>query len=63
MNLRSIRPLDVDTIINSIKKTNHLVTVEGGFPAFGIGAEICAQVMESKSFMLDNYLNFEAELP
>jgi len=50
VNLRSIRPLDVDTIINSIKKTNHLVTVEGGFPAFGVGAEICAQVMETEAF-------------
>lgn len=53
VNLRSIRPLDVDTIINSVKKTNHLVTVEGGFPAFGIGSEICAQVMESKSLAVD----------
>jgi pyruvate dehydrogenase E1 component beta subunit len=30
--IRSIRPLDIDTIIKSVKKTNHLVTVEGGFP-------------------------------
>ena len=48
VNLRTIRPLDVDTIINSVKKTNRLITVEGGFPQFGVGAEICAQVMESK---------------
>lgn len=32
INLRSIRPLDIETIISSVKKTNHLVTVEGGFP-------------------------------
>ena len=32
INLRSIRPLDIETIIASVKKTNHLVTVEGGFP-------------------------------
>lgn len=32
INLRSIRPLDIETIIKSVKKTNHLVTVEGGFP-------------------------------
>jgi len=50
VNLRSIRPMDVDTIINSVKKTNHLVTVEGGYPQFGVGAEICAQVMESEAF-------------
>lgn len=50
INLRSIRPLDVDTIINSIKKTNRLVTVEGGWPQFGVGSEICAQIMESEAF-------------
>jgi pyruvate dehydrogenase E1 component beta subunit len=32
INLRSIRPLDIDTIAESVKKTGHLVTVEGGFP-------------------------------
>lgn len=32
INLRSIRPLDIETIVKSVKKTNHLVTVEGGFP-------------------------------
>ena len=44
INLRSIRPLDMDTIIASIKKTNRLVTVEGGWPMYGVGSEICAQV-------------------
>lgn len=29
-------------------KTNHLVTVEGGWPQFGVGAEICARIMEGK---------------
>lgn len=32
INLRSIRPLDIETIITSVKKTKHLITVEGGFP-------------------------------
>lgn len=32
VNLRSIRPLDIETIIESVKKTKHLITVEGGFP-------------------------------
>jgi pyruvate dehydrogenase E1 component beta subunit len=50
INLRSIRPLDIETIIKSVKKTNRLVTVEGGFPAFGVGSEICAQIMESDAF-------------
>jgi pyruvate/2-oxoglutarate/acetoin dehydrogenase E1 component len=46
INLRSIRPLDFESIRQSIKKTNHLVTVEGGWPMFGIGSEICAQVRD-----------------
>jgi len=40
INLRSLRPLDVETIIASIKKTNRLVTAEEAFPQCGIGAEI-----------------------
>jgi pyruvate dehydrogenase E1 component beta subunit len=50
VNLRSIRPLDIETIIQSVKKTSHLVTVEGGFPAFGVGSEILAQICESEAF-------------
>ena len=40
LNLRSIRPLDRESIINSVKKTNHLVSVEFGWPQCGIGAEV-----------------------
>lgn len=58
INLRSIKPLDVPTIIESVKKTNHLVTVEAGFPAFGVGSEICAQIMESEAF---DYLDSPVE--
>jgi len=54
INLRSIRPLDEEAIITSVMKTNHLVTVEGGWPQFGVGAEICARIIESKAF---NYLD------
>lgn len=50
INLRSIRPMDKTTIAESVKKTNRLVTVEGGWPSFGIGAEICAAVFESDAF-------------
>lgn len=50
INLRTLRPLDFDTIANSVKKTNHLVTVETGWPFAGIGAEISAQVSESDVF-------------
>lgn len=48
--MRSIRPLDMDTIIASVKKTNHLVTVEGGWPLFGVGSEISAQLCEGEGF-------------
>ncbi|ESO06437.1 hypothetical protein HELRODRAFT_155705 [Helobdella robusta] len=50
INLRSIRPMDEETIIQSVMKTNHLVTVEGGWPQFGVGAEIAAKIMEGPAF-------------
>ncbi len=50
INLRSIKPLDLDTIVKSVKKTNRIISVEAGFPAFGLGSEICAQIMESEAF-------------
>lgn len=50
VNLRSVRPIDADTIINSVKKTNRLVTVEAGWPTCGIGAEVGAIVVESEAF-------------
>jgi pyruvate dehydrogenase E1 component beta subunit len=46
INLRSIRPLDVETIAASVRKTNRLVSVEEGWPYAGIGSEIAAVVME-----------------
>lgn len=58
VNMRSIRPLDIETIKESVKKTNRLVTVEGGFPAFGVGSEICAQIVESEAF---DYLDAPVE--
>ncbi|KAL8581967.1 hypothetical protein ACOMHN_027948 [Nucella lapillus] len=54
INLRTLRPLDEETIIKSVMKTNHLVTVEGGWPQCGMGSEIAARVMESQAF---NYLD------
>jgi len=50
VNLRTLRPLDVDSITQSVKKTNHLVSVETGWPQCGIGSEIISQVMESDAF-------------
>jgi len=50
INLRTLRPLDTDSIVSSVKKTNHLVTIETGWPQCGIGSEIIAQVMETEAF-------------
>uniref|UniRef100_A0A0N4ZDH6 Pyruvate dehydrogenase E1 component subunit beta n=1 Tax=Parastrongyloides trichosuri TaxID=131310 RepID=A0A0N4ZDH6_PARTI len=50
INLRSLRPLDIDTIKESVKKTNRLVTIECGWPVCGIGSEIAAQICESEAF-------------
>jgi pyruvate dehydrogenase E1 component beta subunit len=46
INLRSIKPMDVEAIIKSVKKTGALMAVESGFPAFGVGAEILALAVE-----------------
>ena len=46
INLRTIRPLDTDTIVASVRKTNRLVSVEEGWPFAGIGSEIAAMAME-----------------
>ena len=53
INLRTLRPLDIDTIIKSVKKTNRVVTCEEGFPFSGIGAEISALITEKAFDWLD----------
>src|SRR6202012_311277 len=53
INLRSLRPMDTATIINSVKKPNRIVTVEEGWPFAGIGAEINMQVLEHAFDWLD----------
>ncbi len=53
IDLRTLRPLDKDTIIQSVKKTNRVVTVEEGWPFAGIGAEISALLMEEAFDYLD----------
>jgi len=50
INLRSIRPLDRDTIIASVKKTSRLLTVEEGWPQSGVGAEIVSMICETDAF-------------
>ncbi len=53
IDLRTLRPLDRGTIIRSVEKTNRIVSVEEGWPASGIGAEIAAIVMEEAFDALD----------
>ncbi|XP_050523783.1 pyruvate dehydrogenase E1 component subunit beta, mitochondrial [Daktulosphaira vitifoliae] len=50
INLRSLRPLDIETIVKSVVKTNHILSVEQGWPYAGIGSEISARIMESEAF-------------
>jgi pyruvate dehydrogenase E1 component beta subunit len=53
INLRTLRPLDTATIVESVKKTNRLVSVEEGWPFAGIGAEMAALMMEQAFDWLD----------
>ena len=53
INLRSLRPFDTETVVNSVKKTNRLVSVEEGWPFAGIGSELAAQMMEQAFDWLD----------
>lgn len=53
INLRTLRPLDRDTIVASVKKTSRLITVEEGWPQCGIGAEIGAIIYEEAFDYLD----------
>ncbi|MBU74715.1 MAG: pyruvate dehydrogenase complex E1 component subunit beta [Rhodospirillaceae bacterium] len=53
IDLRTIRPLDTETIVQSVKKTSRLITCEEGFPFAGVGSEIAMQVMETAFDWLD----------
>src|SRR5271165_6955124 len=53
IDLRTLRPFDIDTVVTSVKKTNRIVSVEEGWPFAGIGAEIAATVMEECFDWLD----------
>jgi pyruvate dehydrogenase E1 component beta subunit len=46
VDLRSLRPLDMDPVIESFKKTNRAVVVEEGWKSFGVGAEVSARIYE-----------------
>ena len=53
IDLRTLRPIDYETIINSIEKTNRCVTVEEGFPVGSIGNHLSAVIMEKAFDYLD----------
>ncbi|MBN9318811.1 MAG: pyruvate dehydrogenase complex E1 component subunit beta [Caulobacterales bacterium] len=53
IDLRTIRPLDHETILESVKKTNRLVTVEEGWGPMGVGAEIVSRIIEHGFDYLD----------
>ena len=53
VDLRTIRPMDVETVVASVKKTNRCVVVEEGFPQSGVAAEIAMQIMENAFDWLD----------
>ena len=53
IDLRTLRPLDTATIVESVKKTNRLISVEEGWPFAGIGSEMAALMMEQAFDWLD----------
>ena len=53
INLRSIKPMDVEAIVKSVKKTGLMMAVESGFPTFGVGAELIALTAEYAFDYLD----------
>ncbi|MEM7614947.1 MAG: transketolase C-terminal domain-containing protein, partial [Pseudomonadota bacterium] len=53
VDLRSIRPMDTETVINSVKKTNRCITVEEGWPVCSIGGHISATLMQQAFDYLD----------
>lgn len=53
IDLRTIRPLDIETLMQSIKKTNRVISIEESWPFAGIGSEIAALVMEHAFDYLD----------
>jgi pyruvate dehydrogenase E1 component beta subunit len=53
IDLRTLRPLDTESIVNSVKKTNRIVSAEEGWPYAGIGSEIAAVMMEAAFDWLD----------
>ena len=53
IDLRTLRPLDIETIVESVQKTNRVVSAEEGWPVAGMGSEVSAQIMEQAFDYLD----------
>ena len=53
IDLRTLRPMDIETVVESVKKTGRCVMVEEGWPQSGVGAEIAARIMEQAFDYLD----------
>ena len=53
VDLRTIRPMDIETVVNSVKKTNRCVCVEEGYPRFSVTSEIAAEIMTHAFDYLD----------
>ena len=53
IDLRTLRPLDMETILTSVRKTNRIVTVEEAWPVASVGSEICSQVTAKAFDYLD----------
>ncbi len=53
IDLRTLRPLDIETIVESVKKTSRCISIEEGWPVAGMGSEICAVIMENAFDYLD----------
>jgi pyruvate dehydrogenase E1 component beta subunit len=53
IDLRTIRPMDTETIVKSVQKTGRCVVVEEGWPQSGVGAEVAARIMENAFDYLD----------
>jgi pyruvate dehydrogenase E1 component beta subunit len=53
IDLRTLRPLDTETVLDSVRKTNRIVTVEQGWPVCSIGSEICSVVANEVFDYLD----------
>lgn len=50
INLRTLRPLDMETVTKSVKKTGHLVTVDTSWPQCGVGENVCMRLMDTEAF-------------